>query len=198
MGRTNWIVGLALCAGCLASDGAAAETIEPLTLKVLIMDEVGVPAETLRHAREEVNRIFERFQIGLVWVEDTMPQGRFLVVKIVSKAPSQKSQNPNMLGVAAGSQEGLPTHAWLFYDRILNQHRALHLDASLLLGHVMAHEMGHLLLPYGAHTAAGLMKGGWDTTQARLAAMGSLRFDTAQAAIIRARLLSAASTVARP
>ena len=188
MGRTNWITGLALCAECLASDGLAAETIEPLTLKVLIMDEVGVPAETLRHAREEVSRIFDALQIGLVWVEDTMPHGRFLVVKIVSKAPSQKSQNPNMLGVAAGSEEGLPTHAWLFYNRILNQHRALRLDAALLLGHVMAHEMGHLLLPYGAHTAAGLMKGGWDTAQARLATTGGLRFDAEQGSVIRARL----------
>ena len=95
-----------------------------------------------------------------------------------------------MLGVAAGSQEGLPTHAWLFYSRILNQQRALHLDVSLLLGHVMAHEMGHLLLPYGSHSAAGLMKGGWDTSQARLATMGSLMFDPGQAAVIRARFRS--------
>jgi len=48
--------------------------------------------------------------------------------------------------------------AWLYYSRIHDLAQLLHLDVSLL-GHVMAHEMGHLLLPYGAHAAAGLMKG---------------------------------------
>ena len=135
-----------LSTGLITGNSATAETIAPLTLKVLIVDKVGVPADTLRRARQETSRIFDALQIGLVWVED-VPQGHYLVIKIVTKAPSQKSKDPNMLGVAAGSQEGLPTHAWLFYSRILNQQRALHLDVSLLLGHVMAHEMGHLLLP---------------------------------------------------
>jgi len=52
----------------------------------------------------------------------------------------------------------------------------------------MAHEMRHLLLPYGGHAAAGLMKAGWDNQQAILAATGSLTFEPSQAAMIRAGL----------
>jgi hypothetical protein len=52
----------------------------------------------------------------------------------------------------------------------------------------MAHEMGHLLLPYGSHAATGLMKAGWDNRQALLAATGSLTFEPSQTAQIRARL----------
>lgn len=192
MGRAFWIAGLALFTALVASTRATAETNGRLTLTVVIVDAVGVRAETLRRARVEASRIFDALQIGVVWADGGVPPGRYLVIKIVSKPVSQKSKDPNMLGVTAGSQEAQPaTHAWLFYNRIENQRRTLGVDAWLLLGLVMAHEMGHLLLPYGSHTAAGLMKGSWDSNQARLATMGSLTFDAGQAAVIRARLASA-------
>ena len=84
--------------------------------------------------------------------------------------------------------------AWLYYSRIHDLAQLLHLDVSLL-GHVMAHEMGHLLLPYGAHAATGLMKAGWDTRQAFLAASGALTFDPSQAALIRTRLRRASQSL---
>ena len=189
MGRTSWTAGLGLCAAILNCNSATAETIERLTLEVLIVDDVGVSAETLRQARLEAGRIFEQLGIGIVWMDNEMPQGRYLVIKIISKPVSQKSKNPDVLGVAAGSAEGIPTLAWLFYDRIEKLHHKVRLDITTLLGHVMAHEMGHLLLPYGSHTATGLMKGDWDRGQASLAAIGALKFAPNQTALIRGRLL---------
>jgi hypothetical protein len=67
------------------------------------------------------------------------------------------------------------------------------MHASQLLGHVMAHEMGHLLLPYGAHSIAGLMRPAWDRSQVRAAAEGLLTFTPDQAALIFERLLASAS-----
>ena len=52
-------------------------------------------------------------------------------------------------------------------------------------GHVIAHEIGHVLLGPNAHSTAGLMAASLDLPRI---ALGGLWFDRIQAAIIRARL----------
>jgi hypothetical protein len=189
MGRAIWIAGLGLVGALAVSDRCAAETLEPFTLEVLIMDEVGVSADTLQHAQLEASRIFEAVGIRIVWVSGRMPQApRYLVVRVVSKPMSRMSRNPGVLGTAASSRDNGATTASLFYERIANECGRFGVDAPLLLGHVMAHEMGHLLLPPGAHTAAGLMKAGWDMHQSVLASAGKLTFAPNQASLIRAHL----------
>ena len=56
------------------------------------------------------------------------------------------------------------------------------------MGHAIAHEVGHLLLPRGTHGPAGLMRGTWGMEDMRDAVQGHLGFSTMEAAIIRARL----------
>ena len=102
------------------------------------------------------------------------------------------------MGIAARSKEARGRVATLFYDRIDDFGRLFRLEVSQMLGHVMAHEMGHLLLPHGSHAAAGLMKAGWDKQQALLAEMGSLTFEDSQATLIRARLRNARETAPNP
>ena len=70
------------------------------------------------------------------------------------------------------------------------------MDASQLLGHVIAHEMGHLLLPSGAHSAAGLMRPIWDLAQVQAADQGALTFTPDQAGLIREHLRASASPTA--
>jgi hypothetical protein len=53
----------------------------------------------------------------------------------------------------------------------------------------MAHEIGHLLLPYG-HAATGLMRADWDAKDMRLAVHGRLNFTSEQAELIQTRLLA--------
>jgi len=93
-----------------------------------------------------------------------------------------------VLGVAVRSDEECGRVVWLFYHRIHDLAWFQRLDPSQLLGHLMAHEIGHLLLPSGSHSAAGLMKGTWDETQAGLARTDILTFDASQAAAMRARI----------
>jgi hypothetical protein len=51
----------------------------------------------------------------------------------------------------------------------------------------MAHEIGHLLFPYG-HSATGLMRADWDAKDLRLAMGGELNFTADQVELIRAGL----------
>ena len=99
-----------------------------------------------------------------------------------------------MLGVAPGTFEARGS-LWIYYPRIRVYSAELGLEASQMLGHVMAHELGHLLLPYGpipCRTDAA----GWDRAQVRAAAEGLLAFTPDQADLIRERLRASASPTA--
>jgi len=69
---------------------------------------------------------------------------------------------------------------------------------AALLGHVMAHETGHLLLGLNAHTSRGIMRGRWEGEDLKRLGMGSLLFTPEQRQALQARvglLLAAKSRV---
>ena len=59
---------------------------------------------------------------------------------------------------------------------------------ALILGHAMAHEIGHILLNLDIHTGIGIMRGSWNMDDLLDAASGQLVFTTQQAAVIRAEV----------
>lgn len=59
---------------------------------------------------------------------------------------------------AQGTHEPRATFAWVFSGRVCNDSAEPGLDAAQMLGHVIAHELGHLLLPHGAHSLAGVVR----------------------------------------
>ena len=188
MGRTGWIAGAVLFGLLTGCAEAASETSDPLIIRVLVLDEVGVTANIVHQAKEEASRIFAGIGITLAWLPAGEPPAGSLIVKIAAAPHRQKGKNRNVLGIAAGSKQAPGRIAYLFYHRINDLGEAFGLEVSQMLGHIMAHEMGHLLLPHGSHAVAGLMKGGWDTQQALLASTKGLTFEPSQAALIRARL----------
>jgi hypothetical protein len=73
----------------------------------------------------------------------------------------------------------------VFVDRVETVARGAQEDVGEVLGHVIAHEIGHVLLGPNAPSAAGLMAASLDLPRI---ALGGLWFDQGQAAIIRAKL----------
>ena len=193
MGRGTWIAGFALCAGLTTGHTAAAQTLGSPTVYVLIMDGAGVPADTLGRARHVAARVFRLSGITLVWVDAKTCRATCLTVRIVTQPVSAKSRDPHMLGVAPSTTEARGINVWIFYPRIRAYSADFGMHASQLLGHVIAHEMGHLLLAYGAHALAGVMRPEWDRAQVTAAAAGRLTFTPDQAASIREHLSGCAS-----
>jgi predicted SprT family Zn-dependent metalloprotease len=62
---------------------------------------------------------------------------------------------------------------------------------SRILGHVMAHEMGHLLLPANSHSQSGVMHADWDSEQLLRMVKGLLQFTPEQGELIRSHVSSA-------
>ena len=73
----------------------------------------------------------------------------------------------------------------VFVDRVEHVARSAEQGVADVLGHVIAHEIGYVLLGPDAHSTVGLMAASLDLPRL---AIGGLWFDRIQAAIIRARL----------
>ena len=94
----------------------------------------------------------------------------------------------SVMAAAPVSQSDREGSIYVFYDRVTDvaaMHRA---DTALLMGIVIAHEMGHLLLHHADHSAEGLMRGVWDADAIRRGAIGLLWFSTPEVQEIRKTL----------
>jgi hypothetical protein len=196
MSRAKRIIGLVLLAAVIGCQGAAGQDVEPSRLRVLLLDDAGVPAGTLERAQQEADGVFRRSNIAFSWIQPGTCEQSCLVLKIVSKPIGALSRNPKIVGVAPGTREARGTIAFVFYDRIRVYSAELRIETWQMLGYVMAHELGHLLLPYGAHSVAGIMRPSWDRLQANRAAESTLRFTADQASLIRERLQASATPIA--
>jgi len=196
MGRNTRIAGLALWAGLLAWQSAEAQIPDRSIVRVLLTNLAEVPAGMLDHAKAEAVAVFERSQISLEWSDAKACETRCLFVRIVAKPIGTESRKQSVVGIAPGTREARGKFAWVFYDRICIYSADLQLDASQMLGHVIAHELGHLLLPHGAHSLTGVMRPAWDRAQENGVIQGVLTFLPDQAALIRHRLSASASLIA--
>jgi hypothetical protein len=154
-----------------------ADAAEPRQLPAMHLqmdNQAGVPAAILEKSQDEVARIFSDAGLGVQWTET----GPRFTVQIVPIALGYRSQSSPVMGVALRSPN--PATARIFFKEVKDFARTWDVDISTLLAHVVAHEIGHLLLPYVPHSATGLMKAEWDRALVREAAAGSLTFTDAQ------------------
>ena len=90
-----------------------------------------------------------------------------------------------VLGLAPSTTTERGRIAYVFYDRV----RALPFaDAADLLAVVMAHEIGHLLLPPGSHSSSGVMRAAWHVREVRSLNLARLGFTKQQGEQIARRL----------
>jgi len=71
-------------------------------------------------------------------------------------------------------------YASVLYDRVTKLNEEKRLDLASLLGTVMAHELGHLLLNDTSHANAGLMRANWSCEELSAISRGWLLFSDAE------------------
>jgi hypothetical protein len=167
-------------------------------LLVLVYNTAPLNAEVVSEAEEETSRIFHEAVIDLQWINcpigpdvtpDTDPcrihygeNPIYLhILPVAGAFPNEKA-----LAHAAVAPEG-GVRAVLFFDRIQVLMKKGDPPCNLIqmLGHIMAHEVGHLLLSQPGHTTKGIMIGPWNTKELRQAAEGNLLFTPVEAAKMR-------------
>jgi hypothetical protein len=170
-------------------------------LVVSIFDDAGVAATVLAQAERQAANIFNRARVDVVWANcktqevrstNTEDCERFtwpmhLSLRILPRA---RLSNNEVFGMAFLSLAGTGCYSDVFYDRVV----ALHTDESAelpdILGNVMAHELGHLLLGSNAHAPWGIMRAHWQGDELRRLAKGNLLFTADQARHMRRKLIA--------
>ena len=104
-----------------------------------------------------------------------------VVVRVINAPAFNATLHPDAYGVTYVVRE--TNRGWLatvFSDRIGQAAERVGVEPGRLLGLVMAHEVGHLLLGSGYHGEAGLMRAEWP--DALLARPGDWKFSMVEAA----------------
>ena len=139
---------LMLLAALAAPAGAVPLCLSRLTL---------ADNSAVARAQAIVTRVFASAGLSVEWLSPrqcrTVPVG---ALRIVLDATVPSRFGPESLGYSLPYAASSDIH--IFYDRIRQGHPT---DYSILLGHVMAHEICHVLEGIERHSSAGLMRPMW-------------------------------------
>jgi hypothetical protein len=194
----GWLlVGLVWSLGGL--DGVAAGATTELGAKVTVglYDYVAVPSQTLAEAEYEASRMFRKAGVDLVWMKcgpvrnngaeldacEQVGESMRFVVKILPETMAvHLHRPPGVFGMA------VQQFAFIFFDRVQGLCAAERLSLPVMLGYVMAHELGHMVLGQRSHSPSGIMMETARKGALTQAEQGLLVFTPQQAAEMRARL----------
>ena len=192
----RYLVVLAITLTCRAASAAEPKL---LIITINIFNDAGVPDSALETAKHETSRIFTAAHLQIRWNDcmttPSVPAGSScrdlraaaneLNARIV---PAGKRQNEDIFGVAFLGADGTGKYSDIFYDSVEMLRTQRPINIGRLLGHVMAHELGHLLIGSHAHSPWGLMCAKWHAQELRRMEMGTLFFTPEQEQLIHMRL----------
>jgi len=165
---------------------------------VLLYNTAQVAREIMAEAQATAAQVLRQAGIEVRWMDcsaalDGRPKipscsenldKRPLVLQVLNLAGSLTNQRS--LGYAAVDSDG-GTLTFVYFDRVEKFMASSESPCSLprMLGHAMAHEMGHLLLSLVGHNSEGIMVRKWGQKQLQQAANGELLFTFYEAARMR-------------
>jgi len=174
MGRTA-LSALVVAASLAMADSvsAASPEAEPeLRVTVRVDDRAGVQGVYLKFAKQRAAEVFAMRGVKLDWI-DGLEANRLKVVApytvlIMTEAPGSLKAEMKRLGMdVMGQGAPLVGRAYIYYDRVLKLNPIPPRDIITTLGDVIAHELGHLMLPTG-HSNVGIMRPDINMTSRRL------------------------------
>jgi hypothetical protein len=179
-------------------------TARLLEITIHVYDYSALPAHQMIEAKRTATTILSQAGITSHWKDCAVPgiktagpscgSGTYdfthFVVGILPEPMSVRiSSSPLQFGKAIMHRAGgLPTHAYVFADRVMNLSKATSTPTAFL-GVIIAHELGHLLLGADSHFTAGIMRASWNPSDVGLALTGAVSFTPKQAREIRNNVL---------
>lgn len=166
------------------------------SVSIRIDDYAAVPLRQLARAQDDVTQWYAAIGVETVWAGahrvsqmPTRPEVSLnptdLTVIVLSPEMVDRMAPPrDVVGAAPGTTTERGRIAYVFYHRL----RMIAMAGDDLLGVVMAHEIGHLLLPYGSHSDTGVMRSHWDVRDLWCHDVRQLGFTPYQAQQIRRRV----------
>ena len=166
--------GMAVLLAMMMSVSVSAES--SVTLTVRLYNTSGIPTPQLLAARRAAESILRSTELDVRFRQcgrrispdqpvdpcDEPLTPSEVVVRVIDASAFNATLQPDVYGTSYVVRE--TNHGWLatvFSDRIARAATRVRVDPGTLLGRVVAHEVGHLLLGTGYHGQAGVMRADW-------------------------------------
>jgi hypothetical protein len=171
--------------------GARSSFADPATTRTVVLhvtDYELVPGGLLAEAQKAASDVYARIGVRLVWTDGSAKLAAadgslHLDVTILNATmTARRAPAPGTFGQASY----ITRCAYIYYRRIIWYALQSGSDPARVLALVLAHEVGHMLLPEYSHAPSGLMRATWDRRIVHVP-----DFMPAQAATIRTMLTSA-------
>jgi hypothetical protein len=211
--RWTLSVGLALTSGLTGfghtAVAAASETGPAITIHV--RNYAGVEPKILTEAEEVATGIFRKAGLDTRWADTVLTAENDqansadhpgftltdIQVSIFQHVMSDQSGLPNnVMGLAPGTGpdrgivyvfgSNVEARFWMLVIAHCSGRMDRHVSMAQILGHAIAHEIGHLLLNQQVHSPRGIMRGEWGFADFRDMTCRMLLFTPQQAEFLRA------------
>jgi hypothetical protein len=167
-------------------------------ITISVHDYADVPPSQLMRAEAEARRIFWQAGVETVWVSCSPKLEEFepdvcsrvdathLVLKVISdKTNAHMRDRGDVLGNALLAGDGTGYYAYAFQDHVGILEQKL---GFAVLGYVLTHEVGHLLLGSNSHAVNGIMSPHWNGAELRRISEGTLLFLPSESRMLRERM----------
>jgi hypothetical protein len=200
---------LAFSLSALANPQVSEETKTNLEARVLVYRYADVSPDLLAGAERRAAIIFQEVGVKVVWVDSADFKKQLqnpsnseewedldLIDVVLRVVPHSRAALKNSaLGEALPCQLGRDACiANVFMNRVGEQTDVEKIGLDQVLGHAIAHEIGHILLGSNSHGPRGLMKARWGPEDIKRAGKGDLLFTPEQAQVIQNNLAKLART----
>jgi len=164
MGNAKRFTVAAVLASMAAGSVWADEPARRAKVVLHVKDYQPVPPGQLREAEVVVRSIYARIGVDVVWTTGAARMApadgdRHVDVVIMNKEMTDRDA-PDAKAFGKGNM--LIHRATIYFPRIVAHAHKTQSNPSRVLALVLAHEVGHTLLPEYSHSSSGLMRARWD------------------------------------
>jgi hypothetical protein len=191
---------LAISSAWATQSSAAVSTGKDQQITIGVYDYAQAGSEVLPRAEHVTDGMLQNAGVYIAWLscsaDESSPRNAGcanlagplkITLHIVPGSKKERlSKNRDAFGLAVEEGAGeFACDTWVFYDQIRLAAASTGLDLPQILGSVIAHELGHLLLGANSHSRTGLMCARWSRKELLAADLGELSFSDSERARIR-------------
>ena len=170
------------------------ETAQEIKVTVLVHNYAHLPKQILSDAKDRASLIFHKAGVEVEWAD----------CPLKDEDPSLYPECPATVDVSQLFLRILPKTAGkmedggqafvaarianIFWNRVDEQAQRLNVSASRVVGHTVAHELGHLLLGSNSHSPVGIMTARWSPQVLARICQEGLYFNQQQSELIRSEV----------
>ena len=185
----------------------AATESEGRDVRIRILDYARIANDVIAQAQQRVTDIYRTIGVQIRWQvticppdpsssgDETLTEPSDFVLIVLSPNMTRRLKVArDVVGMAIVPPQGGGRIAYVLFDRVTRIARAARSDVTEILGMVMAHEIGHLMLPDGSHSDSGLMRADWKLKELHRPLLPAFEFTIPEGETIRRHLQRSRAT----